>query len=257
MTKKDNIKYNITEKDVVDHAPTVLYCIKEHYNRLAKISKFMDSNSVFEFMINAAIPITGITPEYKMEYSKELLNNSNFRISVIYHLCMSNVCGCILSWETYLGLKVLLDRSIMNTDIESLSVDSISLKKFNVDPLILPRDYLSRTMKLDEFNKAVELIIENTKNMKYYSDFMDYDAYYEYAKTIALDLQKKCHENCYYGTHDIDRFAALLISNRMKLPTFDLLYVVNENRPPFNIATEGICDVQRKMLNQIFHEGDG
>jgi hypothetical protein len=111
-------------------------------------------------------------------------------------------------------------------------------------------------MKIDEFNGAVDLIVNELQDMKSYGDFMDFDRYYEYARNLAAEIQKKCHENEFFNTHNIDRFASIIISWKMRLPTIDLLYNFENNGLPFNMETETMCDIQRHILNQIFSDDD-
>ena len=120
-------------------------------------------------------------------------------------------------------MKTVFQHAFVAASDEALSIDSMMLKAFKVDPRALPKSYLNKTMRLDEFSQAVELIVEKLEHVRPYEDkFSNYDAYFEYMKKKAISITETCHHHGFYSTHEIDRFTCACIANKMKLPLIDV-----------------------------------
>ena len=256
MTKKNELDFNINESDLQKHAHIVYNAIQEHHARIDRLMVALNVNLSIKDFIESYSNLFGILPNKEIKYSESLLDNEDFRISVIYHLCFSNIMGCLLSWEAYMNLSGIVHKIFFESSDENLSVDSIMLKFFKVNPSILPKKYLVKTMRVDEFNKAVELISEELQNAKAYNleDFSNYDEYFEYMKEIAEDLTSKCEGEYLFGVHELERFTCACISSKMKIPEFDPLYDIPEVRSHIFVDVENIKKFQSQIFEKIFGE---
>ena len=258
MNEQSSEEFNINEDDVATHAPIVYNAIQEHYGRIDRlISALSDSMSVRQ-RIESNTNFFGILPSKEIKYDESFLKNDDFRVSVIYHLCFSNIMGCLLSWESYLFLSKIVHLSFFEISKEMMSVDSMMLKFFKVSPAALPRNYLFKTLRVDEFNKAVELIVGELKEVDPYDPdkFPDYEDYFEYMKEKAGAITIKCNNHDFWGTHKIERFACACIASKMKLPIIDPLYDIPEASNPVKIGINSIKSMQRKILDKMFEDED-
>lgn len=229
MTGNNDMEFSITEEDVTSHASTVYNCMKEYYQRLVSMGDVLGNREFSKKVIDSNILAYGILPGPGVNYEESFLLNDSFRVATIFHLCMSNATKSNLSWEGFLFARNTFEQALMQDEQhENLSVDSLTLRMFGVDPNILPRKYMAKNMKIDEFNQAVNLIIKEAKKLKSISEeeFDDYDDYFEYMEKEAVRITKVCHESGFFGTHAYDTFACALISQRMDVQGFDLLYNV-------------------------------
>jgi hypothetical protein len=252
MKKKIIHKFNIKEKDVEKHAPLVYTVIQEHYEHIVRLSAVMNDPAFAQNSIRRVVAEFGILPDKQVPYTEQFLLNDSFKVIVVHHLCFSRIIGKALDWESFILLRSMVEQGIMNGEYGNLSYHSVILKMFNVDPSVLPKTHLSRNMKLDEFIQAVDIIGHEVEKLKSYNQFVDYDEYFEYMKKETGHIESICHAKGYYGTHNIDRFACMAISQKMQLPTFDVLYKVDEVRAPFEIDTEKIKTIQEQILEQMF-----
>jgi len=258
MNKNANSTFDIIEEDVQEHAPIVYRSIQEHYDRVANITIITGNDLFVSKIIESSSSTLGVLPGGVI-YEKELLNNDEFRVATILHLCMSNSTKSMLSWEAFMAIKTIFERTIMMSNKENLSIDSLMMKSFNVDPSILPKSYLSRNMKIDEFNKAIDLIIKELNKLKNFKDeYSNYEEYFSYIKDEVIKIEGICHENGYFGTHEIERFACLSLAYKMKLPEFDVLYKINAaDDYGMRMTTEQIKSVQEQLVSKLYgYNGD-
>lgn len=253
MRKKIIHKFNIKEKDVKNHAPLVYIIIQEHYEHIVRLAAVMNDSAFAQDSIGRIVSEFGVLPDKNIPYTEKFLLNDSFKVIVVHHLCFSRTIGKALDWESFILLRSMVEQGIMNGEYGNLSYHSVILKMFGVDPSVLPKAHLSRNMKLDEFIQAIDIISCEVKKLKSYNNqFVGYDDYFEYMKKEVERIQSICHEKGYYGTHNIDRFTCVAISQKMQLPTFDVLYKVDEVRAPFEIDTEKIKDIQEQILEKMF-----
>ena len=253
MDDNKTVNYNIDDNDIRLHAPIVYNAIQEYYVRIGRLIKSLNVISGSNQSVNYNPNIFGILPNKEIKYEDSYLKNDEFKISVIYHLCMSNMMGCVLSWEAYLHLSMICHKAFYEASSENLSSESIMLKFFKVDPRVIPKSFLNNTMKLDEFTKATEFIIKKVKKLKSYEnqEFNEYDEYFEYMEKEARKIIKDCHKNDFYNTHDLDRFTCACITNRMdmSLPILDTFYDVPGILPPYKVDIESVKKIQKKILS--------
>lgn len=253
MVMRKKYKYLIGDMDVKAHAPIFFVCLQDYMERLKKINLIAPNEMVSIVEIAGIIEKFGITHGKYLAYEESMLNNEPFKMGTIFHLCMSNMCQKNLSWESFLTMKFMLEKSATSGKI-SMSPDSTIINMFGIDPSILPKSFLLKTNQADEYIKASKLIHDLSKEIKPYDLFKSYDEYFDYALGEASKIIKKCHDSFFYGTHEEDRLACILISLRNSLPVFDSLYKVIDNRfreVPFNMDTDSMVDIQKKLFENI------
>ena len=251
MIEENGKKFNINDSDVINHAPIVYNAIQEYYARIDRLVNTLDCDLIIRQEVHTHSNLFGILPGKDIIYEESLLNNEPFKVSVIYHLCFSNVMECNLSWEAYSYIQDMFKTVFMKRFDEDIGVDSIMLRFFKVNPKILPKSYLTITMKIDEFNKAVAFICEKLSVLKSYNDgFSNYDDYFDYMKDQAIKITNECNDKGFYSTYDIDRFTYSCISNKMRIHGMDLLYDINEISSTHIIDIDDIKIVQEKEFKR-------
>lgn len=244
-------EFSVTEEGVSLHAPIFFNCIREYYGRLRNLGTLLPKNSS---VLNAMLNITtrfGILPGESVLYDKTLLLNEDFKVSTIFHLCLSNICNKNLSWESYLSMKVTLEHAISETNMKKMSVDSIILNLFDVDPTILPKGFLIKTSEIDDYVKATDMIISDIEWIDDCKEYKTYDDYYNYVYQKAIVIIKKVHDSFFYGTHPLERFTPLIIAFKNKIPVMDSLYRGKDDSfcpVPFLIPTEQMVKMQKTLL---------
>ncbi len=258
MTDKTEVQFNIDVGDVDRHAPIVYKAIQEHYTRMDRLINILSKTPDVKQKLHSDMIFFGILPNKEIKYDEVFLCNDSFKISVIYHLCFSNILCRMLSWEAYLHLQGVFSKAFMNTSDENLSVDTIMLKFFKVNPKVIPISYLNHTMKMDEFNYAVEFIDKKLKDLKQYDpeEFDDYDEYFDYVKLIADKIIGDCHANQFYNTHEIERFTCACIASKNGLPILDMLYDISELSSHRIVEINSIKRLQEKIFKKEFGEED-
>lgn len=255
MTENTETKYQIIEEDVAHHAPITYNSMQEHYERLNRLGSVIGNQKYAMTIIGRLVAEYGVLPNRAVPYTKDFLENDRFKVEVIHHLCMSNMAGKVLSWEAYVYMRQITEGGLLSGKYENLSAETLTLQAFNVDPQIIPKAYLTRNMKMDEFNKAIELIATEVAKINSFKDFDSYDDYFEYVEEFVPGIEKMCHDAGYYGTHDQERFTCAIISHKLRMPMFDLLYKVDTIKPQMDMDLEQIKSVQAQALDQLYGEG--
>jgi len=270
MNTIDKPVYRITEQDVKDHAPVVYNLTMQYYKRLRLIEKASKNFDQVEKTIKRYEVDTGVLEMTEKTISDDgsLLFGKNpghyyldksqmFRVSVIYHLALSNLMKENLSWEAFVHLKLMTEQSFFYEDSEDLGLDSKMLKAFGVDPSVLPKEYLASSMRIDEFNKAVKMIADVITEAKNYSDeFEDIDEYFEYMKLGMTKLTDLCNKHGFFNTHEIDRFTWLSLAFKFRFPAFDVLYNIADMAPEHTMPTKNLEVAVRSLVARII-DGDG
>ncbi len=223
-------RYMVDEDDVQSHAPAVFDCLREYYDRLSNLSKVLVEPGPIAERLQGIITIQGVLPGEGVTYENGLLVNDHFRISVVFHLCLSTWIGHVLSWEEYIILLDILENAVLEDERnrpESISPQSTILKMFDVSPSILPKAFLQKVQVVDEFSMATSIIYEEVTKTRPVSDgFESFAEYYEYMQKFVIEITKKLNEQGMYSTHELDRFTLLMIAARNGLPRFDVPYVM-------------------------------
>jgi len=249
--KSPKIYYRVTEDNVKEHAPVVHNMIQDYYKKIARVGGYISDNVFSENVISDTRDAMGVNVE-GVKYNPDLLKNDEFRMAVIYHYSLSQGAKVILPWGDFLLIKASLENEMETVRYEALSLDTNLLKTFNVDPSIIPPGVMGTIMRQDEYNKASNLITTEVKKLKSIRDgFQNYTEYFEYMLEQAQRIERKCHQNEFYGTHDIDRFACVCISVRMKMPYFDDIYKVSDIPEEVKITTENAKNIQKQIAEQI------
>jgi len=257
LTEKIEHKFSINDEDVTSHAPLVYHAIQEHYVRIGRLIESMSDDPRIKQSISLGMNYFGILPNKDIRYESIFLKNDDFKISVIFHLCLSNIIGTLLSWEAYLFIYSTFRNAYRGVSEEPMGVDSIMLKSFNVNPNAIPISCLNRNMMVDEFNKATVFIIQKLQPLKRYQEgFSNYDDYFDYMKYKAKKILSDCHDNEFYSTHEIDRFTCACISSKMKLPEIDTLYNIEGISNYNNVSVDNIMNIQEQILKKVFHSDE-
>lgn len=250
--------------DIELHAPKVHILIKKYYKRINGFIKFLNDNSYdYKYLIEGnklkeiieeATNFFGILPYDSSEYNKSLLNNDDFRLSVIIHLAITNLIGEELDWESFLFHKKFLYKVCECINNENYGVETFLLKILDVDPNALSSSFIIRNNKIDEFNKASDIILFSLKYIKYFNknDFADYDDYYDYVKERASKTISLLHNKGYFGTRPIDIFTCTCISYKMRIPVTDILYRYGP-KPDIDMPLRQTKLMQEEILNKIFN----
>jgi len=253
VEEKTDENFDINDSDIAEHAHIVYNAIQEYYVRIGRMANLLSDNPEDVQNITSSINFFGILPNKRIHYENIFLKNDEFKVSVIYHLCFSNSAGRLLSWEGYLYTYTFFKRLFFETSKDNISVDSIMLKRFNVNPKAIPKSYLTRNMKIDEFNKAVEFIVQRLQKLKKYDDdFEDYDDYFDYMHEHAESIISDCHDLDFFNTHELERFTCACIGQKMNLPVLDTLYNIEEMGTTFKLDLDNVKDVQEQILDKLF-----
>jgi len=262
MTKNSNIEYGITKEDVANIAPHVYILVRCYRDNLRKLSIFMGHDEERTKELTSGDTIIGFGMDFRDddEYDETFLENEGFNVSIIHYICLSKILypdvldpWTQLSWLEFMMHKKALDNLFMDSKETKISVDTLIMKRFNVDPLAVPRDYLNQTTKVDEFNAAATMIVDNMDDIKLFDDsFNDYEEYFEYMKIEAIRISNILHEKEFFGTHNPDRFACSMISLRMRIPGIgDPLYKIEGVKGfPDSRDIESIKNFQKVLLGQ-------
>jgi len=249
--KSPNIYYRVTEESILNHAPVLYKIIQDYYRKVVGVASYINDTVFAEDVISDTQDGIGVKTE-GVEYDPKMLENDEFKMSVIYHYSMSRGAGVLLTWGEFLVIKSRLEDEMDTVRYETLSLDSNLLKAFNVDPAVIPQDIMSTIMRRDEFARASGFISEEVKKLKSLTDgFADYDRYFEYMKIEVEKIQKRCHEKEYYGTHDLERFTCVCISYRMRFPSFDYLYKISDTRDEVKMSTDEAKNMQAQIAAKI------
>jgi hypothetical protein len=251
MDEKTAIKFNIDLSAMKAHAPIVYNVIQDYYSDIGKLTEVLnvDSNKRQE-LLDSAICF-GMLPNKDRIFEEAFIENDEFRTCVVFHLGLKNIFKRTLAWTEYVTLLKICQKAFFTTDVNT-AIDTMMLKLFNVDPRILPKVYMARIMKVEEFNAAVAYIHTRLNDMEQYGEkYDDYNQYFEYVKKRAIEITEECNEQGYYGTQEIERFTCACISSIMGMPIFSLLYNVNSEDPRNSMPIEMAKKIQKTALYQM------
>lgn len=245
-------EYVIEESDIRAHAPFVFKCIRRHYYRVQKLSESFPDPKYINNYIADAVKTFGVLPEGEVRYEDTLLDFEPFRLTVIFHLCISIWLEGEIEWEQYISFLDLLEKTVSYSDEnrpDSISIQSTLLRMFSVSPKVLPKGFVQASQSIDELTQASSLISDEVQKVRLASDgFVNYHEYFEYMKGIAANITKILHEKEMYSTHGNDRFAVILISMKNGIPLFDLPYDCQKVERAI-METNGIIRIQQKLLS--------
>jgi len=254
MIEKTAHIYSVTKDDILRHAPILYEIVKNMYDKVDSVIGVLNCNSKEQELIRGSVMVHNILPGKGIAYEEEFIKNEDFQIAVIYHLCLSNLMGKIISWEEYAFHMEIAQKSFYSVKEENIGVDTMMLEAFNVDPQALPKAYISRMMKLDEFNLAVKFIHSKVTKIKPYGeDFGNYDDYYEYVQSEVVIIVEECNVMGYYSTHEINRFTCCAIQCVMgSIPSFDLLYNLDgiSGAGP-QLSADAVKKIQRQIIHKL------
>ena len=176
-------KFMVDEDDVQTHAPVVFECLRAYYNRLNSLSKVLVEPGPIDERRKGIISVQGVLPGEGVAYEAGLLVNEHFRVTVVYHLCLSTWLGFMLSWEEYITTLDMLESAILEEEKnrpDPISPQSTILKMFDVSPSTLPKVFLQRAQAVDEFSTAVSMIHDEIAKARPAQDnFNSFPDYYE------------------------------------------------------------------------------
>ena len=225
---ENDTKFVVEEDDVQRHAPIVFECMRLHYKRLTDLGDIVPDAKYIERTISETVANFGVLPEGDIKYEPSLLDNEQFRLTVIFHMCISTWLGSDIEWESYVSYLDLLEKTVSSSEDnrpEPLTPQSILLKLFSVSPKVLPKGYLQLSSVFDEINRATTIIDDEVSITKPANEgFINYEAYFEYMRGEATRITNMLHGMGMFGTHELDRFTMLLIAARNGMPAFDILY---------------------------------
>lgn len=244
-------RFTVEEDDVRAHAPITFECLRRYYARIRKLGDVVPDPRFIYDVIADTVKAFGVLPEGEVVYEDSLLDFESFRLTVIFHLCISIWLEEVPEWEQYIGHLDILEKTVSNSDInrsERISIQSTLLKLFSVSPAVLPKGFVQASQALDEMTQANSLISDEVKKIRPADDgFVDYSSYFEYMRDVAGDIIRKLQEKEMYSFHEPERFAAILISMRNSIPTFDIPYDTHLIERTI-MATESMIQLQRKIL---------
>lgn len=249
-------KYYIEEDEVQAHAPIVFGLLREYYGRLRSIAEFLNEPAPLSERLSGVVELQGVLPGKGVVYEPTLLDNDHFRVSVIFHMCISASVGTYISWEMYVTLMDVLENAIVMEEKnrpDPISPQSTILKMFKVSPSVLPKSYLQRTHAVDEFNMAIAIISDEVDKARPVTDsFTSYVEYYDYMLEFVGGIINELNSQGMFSTHEPERFAMLAISLRNNLPPFDSLYIMKDIERPA-LPNMVIRELQKKILSHTIN----
>lgn len=248
----NDTRFVVEEDDVQAHGPIAFECIRAHYARLMTLSGALPNRDYINGRIAQEVELFGVLSDGDVQYEPSLLDNENFRLTTIFHLCISMWLEQDIEWESYVTYLELLENAVTSTEEnrpEPITPQSILLNLFGVSPQSLPKGFLRQSRAFDEVNMANSMIAELANGIRPADDgFVNYNSYFEYMKAEAVRISAALAEKDMYGAHDTERFALVLISMVNGLPAFDLPYTSPVIQRPV-VEAGSIKVMQRQMLS--------
>lgn len=244
------VNYLINDSDIKLHAPHVFSSVMDFYSDIKKFEEMNLDKTMTDKIREEIYNEMGLKPDDI--YSEKLLDNSVFKVLVIFDLGVSRMLGKSISHPEFLMFRKMYERIIMDgKNIPKLSVDSLLIKQFKVDPSILPKDFLKMLMAVDEYAMGCEMILNSMPDMKHFDTFKSLEEYSDHAKEFVTSLTEKLHEKGLYNTHDIERFAGLCMCAKCGLPYIDSPYKNPAEGDYRKVPTDVIYSLLKKYFQAI------
>ena len=224
-------EYVITEDLVKGHAIVVYDVLKEHQEMLYKLTNKLiriigeDKAKIIKDSVG---PYLSTSYSNGMNYSEDMLDNDNFRVEVIYHLCLCMLTDELLSWPAYNVCKSLVFESLLSKLPECKSAETALLELFKVSPKVLPESHRQYLAKLDEVYNAIEIIVKDIANCKKPDEFMIYEDYISYIDDVTKVVREKLLDQGYYNVHNQNIFKIAIALSNLNGPPIIPLYTLNE-----------------------------
>jgi len=232
MSTKET-EYVITEELVKAHATIVYDVLQEHQETLYKLTNKLiniigeDKASVIKEAIN---PCLSTSYNKGLRYKDDMLNNDNFRVEVIYHLCLCTLTEELLSWPAYNTCKSLVFDNLLSKLPDSTSSEAALLKLFKVSPMVLPESHRQYLAKLDEVYNAIDIIVESVSDCKKPYEFLTYEEFIEYIDDIAKVIRDKLLSDGYFNVHDQETLKLSIALYNLNGPPVVPLYTLSETQ---------------------------
>ena len=216
--KKKCNEFDIIEKDIIKHSKILFKIIKQFYNDLDLVSELGDVKGIAKIVKRKYEDDFIFSNTAK--YHEGLLKINKFRVVTVYHLCLTRLIKKRISMLDYEFFKMLVEK-IMVENLEKgyLSYESLMLKKFKVDPSVLPIEHLQLINSMDEFAMASELAMDKVKFINGPDKYNTYREYYDYVFTQAKKINIELNDKGFYGTYDDENLTVNIISKVMGLPS--------------------------------------
>ena len=195
MSEKTTVEYKISEHSVKVHAPIVYHMIKDMYHKVGEVITLLNADSKTQGIIRENTMVFDFLYGESIEYEDAFLENDDFRTAVIYHLGLSNIFERIITWEEYIQTMNTIQRAFVYVKDIKGSIDTYILNKFSVNPEAIPKKYLSRMMKINEYNSAVDLISKKVSKLPEFlgkkGDTEDYDEYFDQISKLLIPIVRR------------------------------------------------------------------
>lgn len=253
FNKKQKSKYLITENKIQKVAKNSFENILAFLENVSTLS-VIDELNLKDSTRNAVDDMRksfGIDG-FGKKYDEKILDNENFRIFCIYKACLESISTRQISTPEYIIYKSILE-GIVHDSVTNTSIDSFVLNKFKVDPSVLPLNYKTRIMSIDEFTKATEIIMETLVNINSANTYKSYQEYYDYMYKEVMSLVNILHEKGFYNTHDANRFTLLCIAYKIGIPPMDTFYnkPIKTKNSAITMPSESMRDIQEQIFERM------
>lgn len=218
------------EKSLVKYARLFLKSQGENIECINRIKAFSESDKVDHLIAGSLKYILGPDENTfgKESLPERLKKDGSLRVVCLLYMYICKIVGRIyLSHAEFSMFRALLGVSL-GADSHHMTSDARILVKMGVPSSMLPNDYVVMLMQLDEFEKAVSMIIKKHDGMRESHSFSSFDEAKEYYSIEAGKLIGELNSHGMYGTHNIDIFALMLMGKKVGV-NFDYpLYLVGD-----------------------------